>query len=119
MIRAIRGATTVGENTPEAIEEATLELMKTIINKNDLVPENIISVFFTLTSDLTTAYPASSARKIAGWHLVPMLCTKELDVPGGLSKCIRSMIHYQASKNQKEIKHVYLRNARCLRPDLL
>jgi len=117
-VRAIRGAITVNENSREAIEEATQELLKEIVEKNQLAPEQIISALFTLTRDLNAGFPAAAARKLPGWNLVPMLCAGEVDVPGELPMCIRVMLHCHISKTREEIRHVYLRGARVLRPDL-
>lgn len=118
MVRAIRGAITVEKNTRDDIEKATRELLESIIRENELEPERVISVFFTLTPDLNAGFPAAAARQLRGWQLIPMLCAREVAVPGQLPMCIRVMIHSYTSKTKEEIKHVYLRRARALRPDL-
>ncbi len=118
MVRAIRGAITVEENSRDAIEEATLLLLMEIIQKNGLETENIISAFFTLTRDLDAGFPASAARKLPGWDSVPMLCAGEVVVKNQLPMCIRVMIHCHTSVTAGEIRHVYLRKAASLRPDL-
>jgi chorismate mutase len=113
-VRAIRGAITVEENTPEAIETATGEMLHEIQKQNSLDPERIISAFFSLTPDLNATFPARAAR-LAGWNTVPMLDTVEVDVPGALPRTIRVLLHADIDG---EARHVYLRDARTLRPDL-
>ena len=112
----IRCSITADENTPEAIDKATAELLEKILQENSLLKENIISVIFTLTADLNTEFPAKTARLSFGCDDVPMLCAQEIPVPSALSMCIRVLIH-AGSKNTK-IKHVYLKGAKKLRPDL-
>ncbi len=114
--RGVRGATTVSENTPEAILEATRELLTKIIEANDLKIEDIASVFFTTTADLNAEYPALGARQI-GWHDVALMCGHEMSVPHGLKKCLRVLIHWNTTRRIDEIQHVYIRGAVSLRPD--
>lgn len=114
--RGIRGATTVTENTRDAILAATRELLKQIIAANQLVPEDIASAFFTLTYDLNAEYPAVAARQL-GWHDVPLLCTQEIEHPKSLPRVIRVLIHWNTSLPQHEIKHIYTNGAEALRPD--
>jgi chorismate mutase len=117
-VRGIRGASVVERDNPEEILEATNELLEMILMKNpDMKATDIASVFFTLTSDLKTVHPAKAAREL-GWHLVPLMCASEIPVPNSLPRCIRVLIHWNTDKNQSEIKHVYLKNAALLRPDL-
>jgi chorismate mutase len=116
MVRGIRGATTVEVNEKEAIIAATEELLSEICRQNDFHPEDIASVFFTVTSELNATFPAEAARA-RGWTLVPMLCATEIPVPGSLPMCIRVLIHVNTTKRQDEIRHVYLRRATALRPD--
>lgn len=116
-VRGIRGAITVERNDRQEILRATQELLKAIIDENELVTEDICSAFFTVTQDLNSEFPAKAARAM-GWHYVPMLCALELQVPGALSRCIRILVHVNTDKSQREIKHVYLRDAVKLRPDL-
>jgi len=118
MVRGIRGATTVEHNDAAEIREATQELLKIILSENGLCTEDLISAIFTVTSDLNADFPASSARAI-GWELVPLLCATEIPVPGSLSLCIRVLIHVNTTLCQAEIKHVFLRNAKALRKDLV
>ena len=114
--RGIRGATTAIANTAEDILEATDELMRTVIRLNDLEPEHVASVIFTTTPDLTATFPALAARDI-GWTEVPLMCAHEMAVPGSLQKCVRIMIHVNTMRTAAEIKHVYLKGARDLRPE--
>lgn len=114
--RGIRGATTADANTSDAILEATRELLLLIIEANDLASEDISSVIFTTTPDLTAEFPALAARQL-GWHDVALMCGHEMPVPGSLPSCIRVLIHWNTSKSQAEVKHVYIRGARHLRPE--
>jgi chorismate mutase len=118
MVRGIRGATTVEQNDATEIREATQELLQKILFENKLGTEELVSALFTVTSDLNADFPASSAREI-GWQLVPLLCATEIPVPGSLPRCIRVLIHANMDRSQKEIKHVFLRNAAMLRKDLV
>jgi len=114
--RGVRGAVTVAENTEEAILAATRELLQVIIKRNEMHPDDIASVYFTTTADLTATYPALAARQM-GWHDLALLCGHEMAVPGGLKMCIRVLIHWNTPRSAKEIVHVYLREAQALRPD--
>lgn len=114
--RGVRGATTVRENTKAAILEAAREMLYIIIRANAMRPEDVASAYFTTTVDLNATYPALAARQL-GWYDVALLCGHEMQVPGGLDKCIRVLIHWNTSCRAEEIIHVYLRDARNLRPD--
>ena len=116
-IRAIRGATQVSANTPEAISQGVQELMKAILESNQLVPEDVISVFFTSTPDLTAAFPAAACREI-GFSAVPLIGSVEVDVPGALTLTIRTMLHVSSSKSAAQISHIYLHGAAALRRDI-
>ncbi len=116
LCRGVRGATTVDEDTPEAILKATRELLALIIHLNGIRPEEVASAFFTTTQDVVSQYPALAARQL-GWLDVPLLCGHEMAVPDGLPRCIRVLIHWNTDKPQAAIRHVYLREARSLRPD--
>lgn len=118
MMRGIRGATTVAENTSEAILEATRELLSQLLEDNQLEYEQICSIIFTVTPDLNAAFPAEAARAI-GMTMVPLLNALEIPVPGRLEKAIRIMLHVNTDKTQAEIRHVYLHGATVLRPDLV
>jgi len=117
-VRGIRGATTVEKNDREEILEATFELLKIIVQENDLVSEDIASIIFTVTNDLNEAFPAEAARDLLGWKYVPLLCMNEMNAPGKLGMCIRVLLHVNTERPQQEIRHVYLRKASQLRPDL-
>ncbi|MFZ5644144.1 MAG: chorismate mutase [Bacillota bacterium] len=117
--RGIRGATTAEKNESKEILDATRELLSKIVSENCIDTEDITAAFFTVTADLNSEFPATAAREFMGWTHVPMLCGNEIDVPGSLAKCIRVMVIVNTQKNQKELKHVYLRGATVLRQDLL
>lgn len=116
MVRAVRGAITVSENTPEAIYEASHLILESIINQNGINHEDIISIIFTVTKDLNAAFPAVAARKL-GLTNIALMCTNEIDVPGSLEKCLRVMLSFNTEKKNNELKYVYLRGAKSLRPD--
>lgn len=117
VVRGIRGATSVERDEPARILDATEELLCEIVRRNHIAPEDIASALFTVTPDLTAEFPAAAARRM-GWTLVPMLNFTEIDVPAGLPRCIRVMVHVNTTRGQHEIAHVYLNDARALRPDL-
>ena len=118
-IRGIRGATTVLDDHPDLILQATRELLEAILDANfAMKPEDIASAIFTVTDDLFSTFPAQAARQM-GWELVPMLCAREIPVPDSLPRVIRVLVHWNTEIAQSEIKHVYLRDAVKLRPDLV
>jgi len=112
-VKAIRGAITVEDNTAPAILDATCALLRELEARNRLQVNEIVSVFFTLTHDLDAMFPARAAREM-GWD-VPMLDMQEVPVPGALARCLRVLIHVD---RDQQVRHVYLRGARHLRPDL-
>jgi len=114
--RGIRGATTAGANTAEDILEATQELVTVLIALNDLSTEDIASAVFTTTPDLTAMFPASAARSF-GWTEVPMMCSHEMAVPGALEKAVRVLVHVNTTRSASEIRHIYLKGAKQLRPE--
>ncbi len=117
-VRGIRGATVVTANQEEAILSATRELLEAIQDANlSLRPEDIASALFTVTDDLNAAYPAKAAR-LLGWTETPLMCAREIPVPGSLPNCIRVLLHWNTELNQSEIIHIYLGEATKLRPDL-
>lgn len=116
LMRGIRGGTTVDENTPEAIFDATRELMEAMIDANGIEEDYVASVIFTTTSDLNAAYPARAARDM-GWTRTALMGCSEIDVPYGIPMCIRVLIHWNTEKSLDEIRHVYIRGAISLRPD--
>lgn len=114
--RGIRGAITATENTQEAILEATTELLQQLIKANDIETDQIALATFTTTVDLNAEFPAVAARKL-GWVDTALLCGHEMDVPRGLKKVIRVMVLINTEKEAKDIRHVYMKEARQLRPD--
>ena len=117
-VRGIRGAITVAENRIEAITEGVTELLNEIEAQNQFDSKDIISVFFTVTCDLNSLFPAAIARHRPGWDKVPLLDLQQMYVPGSLERCIRVLIQVNSLKPQSGIVHCYLRNAEQLRPDL-
>ena len=118
-IRGIRGATTVSADDPDLILQATRELLEEILEANNTMQtEDIGSAFFTVTEDLASTFPAQAARQM-GWGLVPMMCAREIPVPGSLRRVIRVLVHWNTDVPQNKITHVYLRDAVKLRPDLV
>ncbi len=115
-MRAIRGATTVSENTTEAIREAVTELLDELENRNHLQPKDIISVTFSVTRDLDAIFPAAIARTRPDWDGVAMLDVQQMHVEGSLQRCIRFLIHVYLPTSAP-IYHIYLRHAANLRPD--
>ena len=113
--RGIRGATTVTANTAEDIHEATTELLSVVIRLNDLHPDDVASAVFTTTTDLTATFPALAAREL-GWTEVPLLCAHEMAVPGALALVVRVLLHVNTTRAASDIRHVYLKGARVLRP---
>ena len=128
MIRGVRGATTVTENSQGAIFEATQELLIEMLRLNKICAdpsfptllelESVCSIIFTVTQDLNAAFPAEAARNGLGMKFEPLLNAVEISVPGKLEKAIRVMMHLNTDLSQREIKHAYLRDATVLRPDL-
>jgi len=116
-VRAIRGATTVANNSKEAIREAVTELLDAVETHNQIDPEDMISVIFTTTKDLDAIFPAAIARERPHWENVPLLDVQQMHVEGSLERCIRLIIHINTPKPQIEMYHPYLRKAKNLRPD--
>lgn len=113
---ALRGATSVDANEAQAILDATDTLLREIMDRNRLTPDDVVSCIFTLTDDLDAEFPAVAARRI-GFDRVPLLCAREVPVPGSLPKVIRILMHYYAAEDHTA-RHVYLGEARKLRTDL-
>ncbi|MDA8365855.1 MAG: chorismate mutase [Actinomycetota bacterium] len=116
-VRAIRGATTVDADTPEQIEERVVALMTTVLERNGVHEDDIISILFTATEDVVSMFPAAAARTM-GLGAVPLMCARELSVTGSVPRCIRVMVHVETDRPREEIHHVYLEGARGLRDDL-
>lgn len=118
VVRGIRGANCVAADEPEQILAATRELLETICQVNEITDfTGICSAIFTTTSDLTSTFPAEAARSM-GMELVPLLCATEIPVPGSMPRCIRILLHVNTEKPQDQIRHVYLGEAKKLRPDM-
>ena len=116
--RGIRGATTVTTNSKEAIIEATTEMLNELVSENGFNQEDIAGVWFTTTPDLDAEFPAVAARNL-GFTNTALECLVEMNVPGSLARCIRVLMHVNSDKQQKEIRHIYLKNAKSLRADLI
>ena len=116
-VRAVRGATQVEANERELLLEATAELVRAVLERNELDPADLISVVFTATPDLTADFPAYAARMI-GITDVPFLCATEIAVPGAMPRVVRLLAHAETPRSREEIRHVYLRGAAALRTDL-
>lgn len=116
-VRAVRGATTVACDTPGDITERVVALLGEILERNDLVEDDIISILFTATDDLVSTFPATAARSM-GLGAVPLICARELAVEGSVAQCIRVMLHVSTDRPREQIHHVYLEGAQGLRDDL-
>jgi len=116
-MRGIRGATQIEANTVEAIDDGVAELCHAIVEANRIRPEEIVWAIFTVTHDLDADFPARAARIKGGWGMVPMICSREIPVPGSLPRVIRVLLHVDTG-TPRDATHVYLRGARVLRPDL-
>jgi chorismate mutase len=116
-LQALRGAITCTENSKGEIEEKTQRLVKELLARNELEHDDLVSVIFTMTSDLTTEFPAAAARAL-GLGDIPLLCARELEIDHGMPMCIRVLIHCYSARARDEMHHVYLEGARALRDDL-
>jgi len=117
-VRAVRGAVTVDSNSKDNIICDTKILLGKIVEENNIDRDDIISIIFSVTRDLDAAFPAEAARDL-GWTEIALMCTNEIYVPGSLEKCVRILMHFNSDKTNKKIKHVYLKGAKELRPDLI
>ena len=115
-VRGIRGATTVSANDAASLTAATAELLRVLRDLNKLKPEDIAYIWFTVTPDLDAAFPADAARAGLGWTDVPLICGREIPVPGALGKCVRVLIAWNTTTAQGEVRHAFLHGARALRP---
>ena len=116
LCRGVRGATTIETDDRELVLKATRELLGLMIRLNDIRTDDVASAIFTTTPDIISVFPATAARQL-GWLDVPLMCSHEISVPGSLGMCIRILLHWNTDKGPKQIQHVYLREARTLRPD--
>jgi chorismate mutase len=117
MIRGVRGAITADADSAETIWAAARELLAAMIAANDIREDDVASVIFTTTPDLTAAYPARAARDL-GWTRTALMGMQEMAVPGSLARCIRVLIHWNTARGLDDVRHVFLRGAVALRPDL-
>jgi chorismate mutase len=115
--RGIRGATQISDNSSESINSGVLELVKSMLLENSVNTDDLVSIVFTATIDLTAQFPAVAAREL-GLGNVPLLCSVEIDVPGALPRVIRVLMHINTDKGLKDIKHIYLHGASALRKDI-
>jgi chorismate mutase len=116
-LRAIRGATTVDDDTPEAITDRVLTMLSTIMARNELVEDDIVSILFTATDDIVSMFPATAARTM-GLGAVPLICARELAIVGSVPRCVRVMLHVTTGRPRDQIVQVYLEGAQGLRDDL-
>lgn len=116
-VRALRGATTLDMDDRDHLIERTQELIAALFERNGLTEDDLISIVFTATDDVHCAYPAEAARD-AGITHVPLMCARELDIDGGIPRCIRILVHAYTERSPEELRHPYLHDARQLRTDL-
>jgi chorismate mutase len=116
-VRALRGATTIDDDTSPAIHQRVTDLLAAMIERNAVDHDDLISIVFTATSDVHAAFPAAAARAF-GLGDVPLLCARELDIDGGTPRCIRVLMHIESDRSRSELRHVYLEGAAGLRDDL-
>jgi len=117
-VRGIRGATSIDEDSPEKMIAATEELLAEVLRRNGISEfDEVVSAIFTTTDDLTSTFPAEAARRL-GMNQVPLLCAREIPVPNSMPRCIRVLLHVNTEKTQAEMAHIYLREAKKLRPDV-
>lgn len=116
-VRAVRGAITLDEDSRAEILLRTQQLLAELFERNGLDQDDVISMVFTATGDLSAAFPAEAARE-AGFERVPLLCARELEIDGGIPRCIRVLVHAYTDRASGDLRHTYLRQARQLRTDL-
>ncbi|MDQ3485863.1 MAG: chorismate mutase [Actinomycetota bacterium] len=116
-VRAVRGATQVDRDDRQEVLDATTELLQSVLTRNDLSPDDLISVIFTATPDIRSEFPAYAARQM-GITDVPLLCASEVDVPGAMPRVLRLLAHVETDRSRQQLRHVYLRGAAALRTDL-
>jgi len=115
-MRGVRGATTVAANAAGDIVARTAELLSRMVGENGIRPEDVANAVFTTTEDLDAEFPAIAARALPGWENVPLLCAREIPVPGSLGRCVRILLLWNTDRAPQEVRHVFLRGARELRP---
>ena len=117
VVRALRGATTVDEDTAEQVRSRTIALLEQMVERNGVDHDDVISVLFTATDDIHSMFPATAARDI-GFGDVPLICARELDIVGATPRCIRLLMHLTTYRSRADLRHVYLEGAASLRDDL-
>lgn len=116
-LRALRGAITLDEDTKDQVIDRSVELLRAMLERNDIEREDLVSVIFTATPDIRSEFPAAAARSI-GISDVPLLCAQEIDVEGAVALCIRILMHMTTDRDPADLRHIYLRGAEPLRTDL-
>jgi chorismate mutase len=116
-VRAVRGATTLDEDTPEQVTKRVQELVTAMLEDNELGPDALISILFTASPDVHSGFPATAARAL-GLDDVPLMGAQEMDVAGALPLCVRVMMHVETERARHQVHHIYLHGAQSLRPDL-
>ncbi|HEU4949015.1 MAG TPA: chorismate mutase [Kribbella sp.] len=116
-VRAIRGATQLDVDEREHLLDRTAELVNAVLEANDLTPDDLISILFTVTPDLHSEFPAVAGRQV-GLVDVPLMCAREIDVPHALPRVVRMMVHADSPRSREKVQHIYLHGAVSLRPDL-
>ncbi|MGA2804696.1 MAG: chorismate mutase [Acidimicrobiales bacterium] len=117
VLRALRGATTLEEDTPVQVNERVRALVTALLDRNGVDHDDIVSILFTATQDLTSMFPATAARSL-GLGDVPLICASELAIEGAMPRCVRVLLHFYTERSREELHHVYLEGARGLRDDL-
>lgn len=115
-MRGVRGATTVAKNEAGQIVARTEELLARLVAENGILAQDVASAVFTVTDDLDAEFPAVAVRALEGWADVPLLCAREIPVRGSLGRCVRILLHWQTDRLPQDVRHVFLRGARELRP---
>lgn len=116
-IRAVRGATTLDRDDRDHLIERTQELIHLVFERNELSEDDLVSIVFTATMDIVSGFPAEAARE-AGFVHTPLLCARELEIDGGIARCVRVLVHAYSGREKQDMRHVYLHDARQLRTDL-
>ncbi len=117
VLRALRGATTLDEDTPGQVNDRVRDLVSAMLERNGIVHDDLVSILFTATNDVTSMFPATAARSL-GLGDVPLICASELDIAGAMPRCIRVLMHFYTERTRQALHHVYLEGARGLRDDL-
>ncbi len=117
VLRALRGATTLDEDTPGQVNDRVRDLVSAMLERNGIVHDDLVSILFTATDDVTSMFPATAARSL-GLGDVPLICASELDIAGAMPRCIRVLMHFYTERTRQALHHVYLEGARGLRDDL-